>query len=117
MYTADMTHTGSCHCGAVRYEFEGEFSEALECNCSHCEKKGLLLYFADKEGFKLLSGAENLTEYLFNKKQIRHLSCKTCSVQAHSEGISFPKVGINLRCVDGVDVASLPRKHYNGKDM
>lgn len=112
-----MKYTGGCHCGAVRYEFEGEVTEGLECNCSHCSAKGLLLYFADKDGFKLLSGAENLSEYFFNKKHIRHLFCKTCGTQAHAEGVTFPKVAINLRCVDGIDLASLPRQHYNGKDV
>ncbi len=31
---------GSCHCGAIRFEVEGTFEEALECNCSHCSRKG-----------------------------------------------------------------------------
>jgi hypothetical protein len=110
-------HTGGCHCGAVRYEFEGDITEVLECNCSHCSKKGMLLYFADKDAFKLLSGAENLVEYLFNKKAIRHLFCKICGTQAHAEGLGFPKMCINVRCLDNVDLAAIPRKPFNGKDV
>jgi hypothetical protein len=112
-----MKYTGGCHCGAVAYEFEGDIQEVMECNCSHCSKKGMLLYFVDKDAFKLLSGADSLSEYQFNKKAIRHLFCKVCGTQAHAEGVSFPKACINVRCVNDIDVASIPKKHYNGKDM
>lgn len=112
-----MKYTGGCHCGAIRYEFEGDIQEVMECNCSHCSKKGMLLYFVDKDDFHLQSGEENLTEYKFNTKQIRHLFCNVCGTQAHAEGKKFSKMCINVRCVDGIDLAAMPRKQYNGKDM
>lgn len=112
-----MKYTGSCHCGAVRYEVETSLEKVLQCNCSHCEKKGLLLDFVDKDKFKLLSGSENQSEYLFNKKAIRHLFCSTCGVQSFAEGVTFPKVAINVRCLDDVDISSLKLVPYNGKDL
>lgn len=112
-----MKYTGGCHCGKVRYEFDGDVSEVMECNCSHCSKKGMLLYFVDKDKFKLLSGAENLSEYTFNKKAIRHLFCKTCGTQSFAEGVTFPKACINARCVDELDLSVIPRKQFNGKDV
>ena len=77
----------------------------------------MLLYFVDKDKFKLLSGAENLSEYQFNKKAIRHLFCKTCGTQSFAEGVTFPKACINVRCVDDIDLAGIPRKAFNGKDV
>ncbi len=71
------THTGGCHCGKVRYEVETDLEKVLICNCSHCEKKGLLLNFVDKDKFKLLSGKDELVEYQFNKKVISHLFCRS----------------------------------------
>lgn len=112
-----MKYTGGCHCGAVRYEVETDLPKIIHCNCSHCDKKGLLLDFVDKDKFKLVSGADNLTEYQFNKKAIRHLFCKTCGVQSFSEGVTFPKVAINVRCLDDVDIHSLELTPYNGKDL
>lgn len=35
-----MRYTGSCHCGKVAFEVEGELKEVLDCNCSICQKKG-----------------------------------------------------------------------------
>ena len=110
------THTGSCHCGAVRYEFDADLHEGLQCNCSHCHRKGFVLAFIPKEDFRLISGEGAQSEYFFNKKAIRHLFCRTCGVQSYAEGIAFPQMAINLRCVDGVDLETLPIKRFNGKD-
>jgi hypothetical protein len=32
-------HQGSCHCGAVRFEIEGELSSGFICDCSLCRRK------------------------------------------------------------------------------
>lgn len=112
-----MHYTGSCHCGAVRYEVETDLAGAIECNCSHCHRKGFVLVFVDNDKFKLLSGADSQTEYLFNKHAIRHLFCTTCGIQSYAEGISFPKMAINVRCLEGVDLKTLTITPYNGKDI
>jgi hypothetical protein len=31
-------HFGSCLCGAVRFEVEGEFQRFYLCHCGHCRK-------------------------------------------------------------------------------
>ena len=33
-----MTHTGGCHCGAVRYSVVGEPRHVALCHCSDCRK-------------------------------------------------------------------------------
>jgi hypothetical protein len=110
-------YTGGCHCGAVRYEVELELGEVLDCNCSHCNKKGFLLAFVDPDKFNLLKGEDSLTEYFFNKKSIHHLFCKVCGVQSFARGIVFPKVMINVRCLDDVDVSQLTVKQVDGKNF
>lgn len=111
------THTGSCHCGLVTYEFDADVKDAITCNCSHCHRKGLVLAFIPKEDIRLLSGTDAQTEYFFNKKSIRHLFCKTCGVQSYAEGIAFPQMAINLRCVEGIEIEKLSITPYNGKDV
>jgi len=111
------TYTGGCHCGAVRYEVDIEnLSDALDCNCSHCSSKGMLLHFVPKENFRLLKGEENLTSYKFNKEVVDHVFCKTCGIQSFSRNDAFPKMAINVRCLDNVDLDSLTINKYNGKD-
>lgn len=110
------TYQGGCHCGAIRYEVATDLAQVLACNCSHCHKKGFLLHFADKGSFHLLSGAENLTVYHFNKGTIHHKFCTTCGVESFSDNDAFPKMAINARCLDDFDTSSVPTETYNGKE-
>jgi hypothetical protein len=115
-----QTYHGSCHCGAVTYDVVMQMPEtAMECNCSHCERKGFLLAFVPREQLTVLSGEDNLTEYRFNKKHIAHLFCKTCGVQCfgYGEGTDGTKMAsINLRTLHDIDIDAIPRNKVNGKD-
>ena len=110
------THKGSCHCGAVAYETTGEVGEAIECNCSHCHRKGLLLAFVQPDAFKLLKGEDAQTEYLFNTRKIHHQFCRTCGVEsfARGEGPKGPMVAINLRTLEGFDRSRLKVTAWDG---
>ena len=113
-----MKHTGGCHCGKIRYEVEMNLENALSCNCSICFKRGGLLDFVSESDFKLLSGDNDLTDYLFNKKVIHHLFCKTCGILSFGKGTSpdgQKMVCINLRCIDGVDLSKLKITEYDGR--
>ncbi len=107
------THKGSCHCGSVTFEVEGDFAEALSCNCSHCKRKGFLLAFVPKSQFTLLSGEAKLTTYQFNKKQIDHRFCQICGVQPF--GQSGETIAINLNCLEGLNTDDLILKKVDGK--
>lgn len=111
------TYTGSCHCGAVKYEVDTALERVIDCNCSHCAIKGLLFSFVNNENFRLLQGEENLTSYQFNTRGIDHLFCKTCGTQPFAKGISFPQVGVNVRCLNDVDISKLTLEPYDGKDI
>lgn len=111
---------GSCHCGAVAYEAEADISTVMECNCSHCERKGFLLVFTPRENFTLLSGEDKLTEYKFNKQHIAHLFCSVCGVESFAYGTmpdGTKMAAINMRCAEGVDIGSLNRKPVDGRSF
>ena len=120
--TESKTYTGGCHCGAVRYEVALDLSApVMECNCSHCAKKGFLLAFAPAEAFTLASGEGALSEYRFNSKTIRHLFCATCGVQSFGRGVppggGAEMAAINVRCLDDVDPATLTITPVDGKSL
>ena len=112
-------YTGGCHCGKVKYEVEADLSGAITCNCSLCSKRNWMLTFVKAPAFKLISGEDNLTEYTFNRKAIRHLFCKTCGVQCFGHGPSpeGDTYAVNIYTLDGVDPSKLSPTHYNGKDI
>ena len=114
------TYTGSCHCGAVRYRVTMALEGAVSCNCSICSKTGALLAFAPATQLELLGGEDALTDYQFGKKRIHHLFCKRCGVRSFARGArpdGTPMVAVNVRCLDGVDVAALPVRSFDGRSL
>ena len=113
-----MRHRGSCHCGDVAFEVEGEVDSAISCNCSMCSRKGSLLWFAPREQFCLLTPEENAATYEFNKHVIKHRFCRRCGMHPYAEGVD-PKgnriAAVNLRCLDDFDLASVKVQEFNGK--
>ena len=50
-----MKYKGSCHCGRVAFEVEGELSQVMACNCSICQRKGSLLWNMPHDKMRLLT--------------------------------------------------------------
>ncbi len=115
-----MAHKGSCHCGKIAFEVEGDYSEALECNCSHCSRKGFLLWFVPRDKLTLKTPESNLSEYTFNKHKIRHQFCAACGTQpfAFANGPDGkPTAAINIRCLEDVNLEKVKRKPFDGKSL
>lgn len=115
-----MKYTGSCHCGDVTFEFDATFDEAIECNCSHCSRKGYLLTFLPREQFQLKSPLNGLGSYKFNKHVINHHFCLRCGCAPFGFG-SSPQSGetvaINVRCLENFDLASIKRTPVDGRSF
>jgi len=113
-----MKYRGSCHCGNVAYEVEGTIESGLACNCSMCQRKGSLLWFVPKASFRLLTSEDAASVYLFNKHHIRHRFCPACGIHPYAEATDpkgNPTAAINLRCIEGIDLESIPVKHFDGR--
>jgi len=114
-----MIYQGSCHCGQVAYEVEGDIQGALACNCSMCQRKGSLLWFVPRAQFRLRTPEDAAATYTFNKHVIQHRFCPTCGIHPYAEGVDpkgNPMAAINLRCIEGIDLATIPVQHYDGRD-
>lgn len=115
-----MLYTGGCHCGQVRFTVDLNLEQAIECNCSICSKRGTLLAFVPDSHFTLLTGEESLVDYQFNKFVIHHLFCKVCGVAAFGSGSDQNgnvMKAINVRCLDEVDLSTVPIVKYDGKSL
>ncbi len=113
-----MKYAGSCHCGKVAFEVEGEIDSALACNCSMCQRRGSLLWFVTADKFKLLSPRSALSTYTFNKHVIKHHFCAVCGIHPFGEGVDRngnAMAAINIRCLADIDLATVPVKHYDGR--
>ncbi len=85
-------HSGSCLCGAVRFEVDGEFEQFYLCHCEYCRKDtgsahGANL-FSSAATLKWTSGEDKVRQ--FDLPGTRHSKgfCSTC-------GSALPKVQMN----------------------
>ena len=114
------THTGSCHCGAVSFEVEMDLEGLIECNCSHCYRKGFVLKFVEPSAFRLISGEGAQTEYRFNKHAIDHLFCTTCGVESFARGRTpdgKAMIAVNVRALTDVEPWSWTAARVDGRSF
>lgn len=115
-----MRYTGSCHCGKVRFEVEGEVDGGLACNCSMCSRRASLLWFVPRGQLRLLSDERDLGSYLFNKHVIRHRFCPACGIHAFGEAPradGTQMAAVNLRVLEDFDLEKVPVKHFDGRAL
>ena len=114
-----MHYHGSCHCGQIAFDVEGDaITQAMACNCSMCRRKGSLLWFVPRERLALATPEEQMGTYTFHKHVIRHRFCPTCGIHLYGEAPSpqgVPMAAINVRCVEDIDLAAIPVRHFDGR--
>jgi hypothetical protein len=117
------TYRGSCHCGAVRFEAQLDLSQpTYRCNCSICRRTRFWPAVATAEGFRLVSGESDPTEYRFNTRKNQHFFCRHCGVRAFGVGNDTPigkMYGVNIGCVDELteeELSQLPITYIDGRN-
>ena len=85
---------GSCLCGGVRYEYDGEIDEISICHCSQCRKAQGSAFAAVSpvatERFRILAGAELLREYRSSPGKVRAF-CSNCGSPIYSAKDDLPQ--------------------------
>ena len=113
-----MLYKGSCHCGNVAFQVEGELASAMSCNCSICQRKGTLMWFVPREHLQLLTPDENASTYTFNKHAIKHRFCPKCGMHPYGEGVDAKgnsMAAINIRCIEGIELEKIAVTHFDGR--
>jgi hypothetical protein len=108
---------GSCQCGAIDFDVELDLDATVTCNCSRCRRLGSVLAFTATDRFTLNTSPDQIREFLFHKKVIRHKFCPVCGIEPFAHGVTpdgVEMLAINVNCLDGVDARALEPKHYDG---
>lgn len=111
-----VKHSGSCHCGAVKFEVEAPADlRVFRCNCSICQKKQNNHFIIPKRQFVLLSGEDFLTTYTFNTHVAQHMFCRRCGVQSFYSPRSNPDCyGVMPHCIDSPTIKSIEYLDFDG---
>lgn len=120
------TFRGSCHCGRVRFEVDAEIDHVRVCDCSVCHRRGTLSFRVPKEALQLLTPWETLSLYEWGTFTAKDYFCPICGILPFrrpgdptpmelEQGIEpFDGWAVNVRCLEGVDIESLPVKKIHG---
>lgn len=112
-------HTGSCHCGAVRFEVQTALEPAVRCNCSLCRRRGALMSpMFEAAALRIVAGQEQLALYQFNTRAAQHFFCKVCGIYPFHQTRKDPNAWrVNLGCLDNVDLYALQNDVADGASL
>jgi hypothetical protein len=75
-------HSGSCLCGAVRFEVAGTLDRFYLCHCAHCRKDTGSAHaanlFSSSATLRWLSGEDQVRVFNLPSTRHRHAFCATC---------------------------------------
>ena len=75
-------YTGSCLCGAIRYEIHGEIGEVIQCHCKRCRKANGTAFATNapikKADFKIVQG-EHLLKKFASTPTTARCFCSECA--------------------------------------
>jgi hypothetical protein len=108
---------GSCHCGKVRWTFDGIPDSATACNCTVCRRYGALWIYGFEGDGVTLSGPAQV--YAWGEKNLGFHFCPECGSVAAWRGIKprpdgRRRMGVNVRLADPEAVGSIPIRHFDG---
>lgn len=111
------TYRGGCHCGAIRFEVDGEIEEAEVCNCSICAKTAYIHWEVPPERFRLLTSEDAIRDYRFGTRTARNLFCGICGISPFRRPRTDPgAIDVNLRCLEGVDIEAFTPRLFDGRN-
>jgi hypothetical protein len=90
-----------------------------ECNCSICQKKGILHTATEQNELTLVKGKDALTLYQFGSGVAEHQFCKICGIHVFGRPRSAPdRLTVNVRCLDDFEeiLSSAKISRFDGQN-
>ena len=109
---------GSCHCGAIQWQFDGRPDGATACNCTVCRRYGVLwAYGFENESVRTLGK----TQFYVRGKAIEFHFCPVCACIAfwrsqQDDRDGRRRIAVNLRLAEPEVVAPIPIDRFDGLD-
>ena len=108
---------GSCHCGKLKWSFDGSPDSATACNCTLCRRYGVLWAY-DYEDGRINTSGETVV-YIWGDRTVGFLFCPSCAcvvywraIEPNAEGRR--RIAVNLRLAEPDEVARIPIDHFEG---
>lgn len=113
-----QTYSGSCHCGAVRFEVDMSLDHVRSCDCSICRKRGALIHRVEENDLRILSPLAEMSLYQWHTRTARDYFCPTCGILPFRRPRTAPEMwAVNVRCLDDVDLNAIPVDQVHGSTL
>jgi hypothetical protein len=110
-------YRGSCHCGRITFQCQGELERVSICDCAICNKQGFMHWLVPRASFQLLTSAQSLATYTYSGARGRHHFCPTCGTAPFTLPRAHPgSVDVNVRCLEGVDFSSIRIEYLDARE-
>ncbi|MDO9460844.1 MAG: GFA family protein [Alphaproteobacteria bacterium] len=112
------TYKGSCHCGEIQFEVDADLDHVRVCDCSICRRRGALIHRVEENCLRLITPIAALSVYQWHTKTARDYFCPACGILPFRRPRTAPgKWGVNVRCLEGVDLSAIPIRHVHGSKL
>lgn len=123
------TYSGSCHCGAARFEVDADIDHVRVCDCSICIRRGARLFRVAEADLRLLTPLDRLAVYRWGSRTAADYFCPVCGVlpfrrpsrptaEERARGAAgFGGWAVNTLCLAGFDPASVPIRRISGSRL
>ena len=106
--------TGSCLCGEVTFEIEGDFDNFYLCHCSRCRKDtgsahGANL-FSSSAKLRWISGEDKITRFTLPSTQHSKSFCSVCGSSLPIIQMGCELLVVPAGCLD-CDISIIPTAH------
>lgn len=123
------TYRGECHCGIARFEIEADIDHVRECDCSICRRRGALIFRVAPNAIRFLTPLDRLIVYRWGTGTAADYICPECGIMPFRQPSALTKAeidagkssfdgwAVNVRCIDGLNLETLPRVRIPGSDL
>ncbi|MEM7616211.1 MAG: GFA family protein [Pseudomonadota bacterium] len=109
---------GTCHCGAVGYEFRDTPEAATRCNCSLCRRLGTLWIYTAPENVTVREAQGATVGYRTASGRLEFRSCTTCGTTVYWRGVApdYPRMAVNLSLAELDVIDGIRIRRFDGAD-
>lgn len=109
-----MKYNGSCLCGKVAFEIDGEFDNFYFCHCERCRKDTGSAHaanlFSTTAKLNWLSGEDGVSTFHFNSDGHKRSFCSICGSALPNLQFDSSLLVVPAGCIDG-DIHVKPSGH------
>lgn len=129
LYMTENVYEGSCHCGFILFSIHANIDHLRICDCSVCHKRGAMMFRISADRLLLHRPLSDLNCYRWGSRSGADYFCPHCGIlpfrkpsalttKERSEGQKpFTGWAINVLCLDGIDISTLPQRFIRGSQI